>query len=52
MTNLYLTIQAALFPNFMTANPKIFWLELAILATMAPVRAIRAPEPESQALPA
>ncbi len=49
---LYLVSHAALFLNFMTVNPKIFYLELAIVATMVLVWANRAPEPESQPLPA
>ena len=49
---LYLFSHAALFLNFMTVNPKIFYLALAIVATMVLVWANRVPKQESWPLPA
>lgn len=49
---LYLLSHAALFLNFMTVNPKIFYLELAIVATVILVWANRVSGEDSQPLPA
>lgn len=48
----YLLSHAALFVNFMTVNPKVLLLGLAIVATVVLVWANRLPAPDSRPLPA